>query len=165
MSVKLVVEKSEGQSGRHTVSITAEETVVGRHRECGLRIPCAEVSRRHCILRLRDDILHIEDLGSLNGVYVNGERVSGTLALHPGDRMEIGPVLFAVVYENALVGVGVPVAVGAGMAAAESATVDIKPTDTGIIDGNLSRSEVVTVEAIVDTPDPARPEAFTRLER
>jgi pSer/pThr/pTyr-binding forkhead associated (FHA) protein len=165
MSVKLVVEKSEGQQGRHVVSITTEETVVGRHRECGLRIPCAEVSRRHCILRLRDGILHLEDLGSLNGVYVNGERVRGVQELQAGDRLEIGPVLFSVIYENAVVGVGVPVAVGAEAAAAESATVDIKPADTGIIEGNISSSEVVTVERVVDTPESARPDAFTRLER
>jgi pSer/pThr/pTyr-binding forkhead associated (FHA) protein len=165
MSVKLVVEKSEGQQGRHVVCITTEETVVGRHRECGLRIPCAEVSRRHCILRLRDDILSLEDLGSLNGVYVNGERVSGTLELQPGDRMEIGPVVFSVVYENVEMGVGVPMAVGADIAAAESATVDIKPTDTGIIGGNRSSSDVVTVERVVETPEPARPDAFTRIDR
>lgn len=163
MSVKLVVEKSEGQTGRHVVSITTEETVVGRHRDCGLRIPCAEVSRRHCILRLRDGTLSLEDLGSLNGVYVNGERVRGSQELQAGDRLEIGPVVFGVVYENAVVGAGVPMAVGIEVAAAESATVDIKPTDT--INGNLSSSEVVTVERVVETPDAARPEAFTRLER
>ena len=165
MSVKLVVEKSEGQTGRHVVNIAAEETVVGRHRECGLRIPCAEVSRRHGILRLRDGLLLIEDLGSLNGIYVNGERVVGTQPLHPGDRLEIGPVVFSVIYENAAVPVGIAVAVGADVAAAESATVDIKPTDTGIIEGSRSQSEVVTVEALVDTPEPARPDAFTRFER
>jgi pSer/pThr/pTyr-binding forkhead associated (FHA) protein len=166
MSVKLVVEKSEGQSGRHVVSITAEETVVGRHRECGLRIPCAEVSRRHCILRLREGLLALEDLGSLNGVYVNGERVVGTQTLQPGDRVEIGPVLFSVLYEDAGIPVAIPVAVGAEAGSSESATIDIKPTDTGIIEGSRPATpEVISVEAVVDTPHPARPDAFTRLER
>jgi pSer/pThr/pTyr-binding forkhead associated (FHA) protein len=166
MSVKLVVEKSQGQTGRHVVSITSEETVVGRHRECGLRIPCAEVSRRHCILRLRDGMLLLEDLGSLNGVYVNAERVVGTQMLHPGDRLEIGPVLFSVLYENAVIPVGIPVAVGVDAASSESATVDIKPTDTGIIEGSRPASpDVVHVEAVVEMPRPARPDAFTRFDR
>jgi pSer/pThr/pTyr-binding forkhead associated (FHA) protein len=165
MSVKLVVEKSEGQTGRHVVSITAEETVVGRHRECGLRIPCAEVSRRHCILRLRDGMLLLEDLGSLNGVYVNGDRVVGTQTLQPGDRLEIGPVLFSVLYDEAGIPVGIPIAVGAEASASESATVDIKPTDTGIIEGGQPALEVVNVEPVVEMPQPARSDAFTRLER
>src|SRR5258708_662302 len=98
MCVKLVVEKSEGHASNAAVDLTADETVVGRHRDCGLRIPSAEVSRRHCILRVSDGVLRIEDLDSLNGCYVNGERVGGIRELHPGDRLEIGPVVFRVVY-------------------------------------------------------------------
>lgn len=164
MSVKLVVEKSEGQSGHHEVSITTAETVVGRHRECGLRIPCAEVSRRHGILRLQDGTLSIEDLGSLNGIYVNGERVAGTQPLQPGDRLEIGPVLFCVVYENMAVAAGVAATTTELTAAAESATVDMKRSDTGIIE-NTPKPEVVTVERVIETGERVRADAFTRLER
>lgn len=162
MTVKLVVEKSEGQPGRHAFSITTEETVVGRHRECGLRIPCAEVSRRHCILRLLDGVLTIEDLGSLNGIYVNGERVQGCRSIAGGDRIEIGPVLFSAVYENVAVAVGVPAEVCADSAVSESATVDLKPADTHVIDGG---AQVVAIERLPDAPAAAIANALTRLER
>jgi pSer/pThr/pTyr-binding forkhead associated (FHA) protein len=159
--VKLVVEKSEGPPDRHSIAIAAEETVVGRHRDCTLRIPSAEVSRRHCILHLKDDVLKIEDLGSLNGTYVNGDRITGTQELHPGDRLEIGPVIFAVEYEGVEVAAAV-VQITAEIAAAESATVDMKPADTGLHSSPMPGEVVVTVEPVTE---PAPSHAFTRLEK
>ncbi len=161
MAVKLVVEKNDGQVG-HAIAIAAEETVVGRHRDCTLRVPSADVSRRHCILRLQEGVLKIEDLGSLNGTYVNGDRVLGSRDLHPGDRVEVGPVVFAVEYE------GVPVAARAAlstaeMAAAESATVDMKALNTGLHQPPPD-GEIITVEP-VDETKPVRADALTHLER
>jgi pSer/pThr/pTyr-binding forkhead associated (FHA) protein len=161
-AVKLVVEKNEGQSERHSIPLAAEETVVGRHRDCTLRIPSAEVSRRHCILHLKDDVLKIEDLGSLNGSYVNGERVIGTRELCPGDRLEIGPVIFSVEYEGVAVMAAVVESGTAEAAAMESATVDIKAQDTGLHQPPLAKEVVVAIEQV---PEPARPEALTRLEK
>lgn len=96
MIVKLVVEKAEGLSCGQTVDIERSETVVGRHRECQLRIPSADVSRRHCILRIEAGELTVEDLGSMNGTHVNGERVVGVRTVQDGDKLEVGPVVFGV---------------------------------------------------------------------
>jgi pSer/pThr/pTyr-binding forkhead associated (FHA) protein len=63
------------------------EAVVGRSRAADLRISEGYVSRRHARLWTEDGLLLIEDLGSTNGTWVNGERVEGARALGPGDRI------------------------------------------------------------------------------
>jgi ABC-type multidrug transport system ATPase subunit len=49
------------------------------------------VSRRHAGLTLRGGRLWLHDLGSANGTFVNGRRLTRQVALNPGDRIEIGP--------------------------------------------------------------------------
>jgi pSer/pThr/pTyr-binding forkhead associated (FHA) protein len=61
----------------------------GRHEECDVQLNSKKVSRRHCVLAQVNDYLVIRDLGSTNGVKINGERVAeGTL--RPGDELQIG---------------------------------------------------------------------------
>jgi predicted component of type VI protein secretion system len=59
-------------------------------------VPSQSVSRRHCRLRLDGDRLIVEDLGSVNGTFLNGELLTGPSALHDGDRFRVGPVTFRV---------------------------------------------------------------------
>jgi pSer/pThr/pTyr-binding forkhead associated (FHA) protein len=61
----------------------------GRHEECDVQLNSKKVSRRHCILAQVDDHLLIRDLGSTNGVRVNGEKVAEG-KLRPGDELQIG---------------------------------------------------------------------------
>jgi len=96
MDVRLVVRK--GASGKRTMRLKSEETIVGRRRDCDLRIRSSEVSRRHCLLSFQDGVLHVEDLDSVNGTYLNGVRVSGRQPVRPGDRLDIGPIQFLVEY-------------------------------------------------------------------
>jgi eukaryotic-like serine/threonine-protein kinase len=49
--------------------------VVGRGKECFLRIPQLEVSRRHCQLDIDPPHVRIRDLGSRNGTFLNGDRI------------------------------------------------------------------------------------------
>jgi predicted component of type VI protein secretion system len=97
MDVKLVVIK--GSQKTREVLLRKAETVIGRQIGCGLRIPSATVSRRHCRLFVCDDALAVEDLGSVNGTFLNGRRVRGSEPVRPGDRLEIGPVAFIVEYQ------------------------------------------------------------------
>jgi predicted component of type VI protein secretion system len=70
-------------------------TVVGRREDCDLRIPLSEVSRKHCRIIKDGDGVKLEDLGSSNGTFHNGNRVrEATLAA--GDTVQIGPVTFMV---------------------------------------------------------------------
>ncbi len=70
-------------------------TVIGRREDCDLRIPVGDVSRKHCRLVRTDDGIRIEDLGSSNGTYVNGQRVQES-ELSAGDQVGVGPVQFIV---------------------------------------------------------------------
>src|SRR5256885_8617659 len=61
----------------------------GRHEECDVQLNSKKVSRRHCCLAQVNDYLVIRDLGSTNGVRINGQRVvEGKLV--PGDELQIG---------------------------------------------------------------------------
>jgi hypothetical protein len=66
--------------------------IIGRSRDCDIPLQDAGVSRRHA--EIRPDQYQegwvIEDLGSTNGVRINGRVTRGAAALEPGDRVELG---------------------------------------------------------------------------
>jgi pSer/pThr/pTyr-binding forkhead associated (FHA) protein len=67
--------------------------LIGRHPECDVRIDLPKVSRRHCCIAQVYDRLVIRDLGSRNGLRVNGRLVDEAL-LRPGDEVAIGPLIY-----------------------------------------------------------------------
>jgi pSer/pThr/pTyr-binding forkhead associated (FHA) protein len=69
--------------------------LVGRHPECDVRIDLPKVSRRHCCLALAYERVVIRDLGSRNGLRVNGQVVDEAQLTH-GDEVAIGPLIFRV---------------------------------------------------------------------
>lgn len=65
---------------------------LGRSADCDVRLDEEGVSRRHVRFERRQDgTVHLQDLGSKNGTYVNGERVE-TRALRDGDKIQVGPI-------------------------------------------------------------------------
>jgi hypothetical protein len=73
------------------VPVTADRVVVGRSRECDVRLEDGNVSRRHAELGRGDDaVWSIVDLGSTNGTEVNGRRITRRTSLEDGDRIVIG---------------------------------------------------------------------------
>ena len=69
--------------------IPPDGAVLGRSRECEITIEDPNVSRRHAEIRLDNGTWSIVDLGSTNGIEVNGERVSEA-RLEPGDHILVG---------------------------------------------------------------------------
>jgi hypothetical protein len=65
-------------------------TVIGRAASCQIVLDDALVSRRHAQLSVTAKEVHVEDLGSSNGVTVNGERIEATVQLNPGDTLKVG---------------------------------------------------------------------------
>lgn len=63
---------------------------IGRSRECDVVLDDAGISRVHAQLRPVSGVWQIEDLGSTNGVIVNGRQLHGSQPLQPGDRLELG---------------------------------------------------------------------------
>jgi class 3 adenylate cyclase len=79
----------DGADGGRRISIAGRLTV-GRGDDAGLLIDDPEISRAHAALGPTADGLEIQDLGSLNGTWVNGERISSPTLLAPGDVVRIG---------------------------------------------------------------------------
>jgi len=67
--------------------------LIGRHPDCDIRIDSPKISRRHCCIATAYDRILIRDLGSRNGVRVNG-RLQEEARLQSGDELAIGPFLF-----------------------------------------------------------------------
>jgi len=78
-------------------AITVQRPIllIGRHPECDLRLDLPKISRRHCCLASAYDRVLIRDLGSRNGVRVNGRMIDET-QLFRGDEVAIGPLIYRV---------------------------------------------------------------------
>jgi hypothetical protein len=76
--------------GGRRLLLAPEGAVIGRSRDCDVVLDDAGISRRHAHVRPTAQGWTIEDLGSTNGVLLNGERLRGARRLHVGDRIELG---------------------------------------------------------------------------
>jgi DNA-binding winged helix-turn-helix (wHTH) protein len=65
-------------------------TLVGRDRDCAVRLDSVTLSRRHARIVVTRGQTTVEDLSSKNGTYVNGERIHQPTPLKDGDRIEVG---------------------------------------------------------------------------
>ncbi|MCC7536835.1 MAG: FHA domain-containing protein, partial [Deltaproteobacteria bacterium] len=75
----------------HDIEVPAgPDFVIGRSAQCQLAVDDPLVSRRHVLVRVRGEAAEVEDLGSRNGVYLNGVRLVGIAPLRPGDRITLG---------------------------------------------------------------------------
>jgi len=73
--------------------------LIGRHPECDIQIDSRKISRRHCCIAQVSDYLIVRDLGSTNGVRINGVRVvEGRIA--PGDEVTIGGNRYRVSWDS-----------------------------------------------------------------
>lgn len=130
------------------------ETVVGRSLDCTLKIASTQVSRRHCRIVDRDDGVFIEDLGSANGTFLDGSRLTPnvpTLA-RPGSQLAIGPATFVVEYEGTTLELGaLPVAAASAAlpAAPESTNTEAEQQDLG--DVSPEETGAFSVQAIEES--------------
>jgi DNA-binding winged helix-turn-helix (wHTH) protein len=77
-----------------TLALAAGENLIGRNPECSVWVDAAGVSRRHARLQLDAEraTAAIEDLGSLNGTFVNETRIDSAVTLRDGDVVHLGSV-------------------------------------------------------------------------
>lgn len=81
--------------GGMAVELTKAEVTLGRHSNSDVRLALPDVSRRHCRFIFVDANWHVIDLNSLNGTFVNGERVQ-QVQLKNNDRLRIGGFTFEI---------------------------------------------------------------------
>lgn len=75
------------------IAIDRAVILVGRGSDCDAIIQSSQkISRRHCCLVQVDEFYFVRDLGSMNGVWVNNDRVTREARLSAGDRVCIGDV-------------------------------------------------------------------------
>ncbi|HUS28348.1 MAG TPA: adenylate/guanylate cyclase domain-containing protein [Kofleriaceae bacterium] len=63
---------------------------VGRHPNNAVQLLDTIVSKEHCVIERRGPSMVLRDLGSMNGTYINGERVAGSRVLRHGDEIRLG---------------------------------------------------------------------------
>jgi DNA-binding winged helix-turn-helix (wHTH) protein len=79
-------------AGRREWLLSAGSNLLGRDRDCAVRVDSASVSRRHARIVVAPGETTVEDLQSKNGTRVNGRRAGGRVALRDGDRIQVGSV-------------------------------------------------------------------------
>lgn len=87
-SAMLLVQR--GPSAGSRFLLDAEAVSVGRHPSSDIFLDDISVSRRHAVFTRRDVGYVVTDFGSLNGTYVNRDRIEGDIVLSGGDEVQIG---------------------------------------------------------------------------
>jgi signal transduction histidine kinase/pSer/pThr/pTyr-binding forkhead associated (FHA) protein len=90
MTLRAVTGDLQGQTFR-----VETELVIGRSTSCGIFVSDRRISREHARLWTETERLFLEDLGSHNGTYVNGQRIDSCELFH-GDTVRLGSSQFAV---------------------------------------------------------------------
>jgi predicted component of type VI protein secretion system len=75
------------------IPLDREMLVVGRHPQCDARLDSIRVSRRHCCMTPDNGEIIVKDLGSTNGIRINGQRVEKG-RLRPGDELSIAHIRY-----------------------------------------------------------------------
>jgi pSer/pThr/pTyr-binding forkhead associated (FHA) protein len=87
--------------GGSPVEVVKEMMLIGREKDCDLRLDHKSVSKMHCVIVKTDGLLLLRDLGSTNGTRVNGTRVRRA-ALLPNDKLSVANFHFRVLFGAAL---------------------------------------------------------------
>jgi DNA-binding winged helix-turn-helix (wHTH) protein len=78
--------------GEREITLAQGRNLLGRTADCVIRVEAVSVSREHARIVVGRQDARIEDLNSKNGTFVNGKRVTGSVALEDGDEIRIGSV-------------------------------------------------------------------------
>lgn len=133
--LKLIIEDDEGR--KTIVPFVRDEITIGRQEGNTIRLTERNVSRRHARLMRNNGHVLIEDLGSYNGIRINGDRISGQVQVADGDLIQIGDYDLAIQAEEK----------------AAAATVPLEPPSAGTPTRKLNESSA-TMPALpaVDAP-------------
>jgi len=160
----------EGRQQGKTIPLNVRQFLIGREQDCHLRPNSDLVSRHHCVFTVDDFTVRLRDLGSINGTFVNGERIQGQRVLKPGDHVSVGKLSFEIVVRKEAP-VAAPIAGREGGASSspvphpgvESSETSLNVTDTV----EIPVAPPVDDTAILDTfrsPDPAAAQPYPQQQ-
>jgi predicted component of type VI protein secretion system len=95
MKITLTV-LTPGKWENRKIPITSSQFFIGRAPQCHLRPANPIISKRHCVIVVREGCGYIRDLNSTNGTFVNDKKTKGEHELADQDRVSIGPLQFCV---------------------------------------------------------------------
>jgi predicted component of type VI protein secretion system len=142
MQVKLKV--LAGSHAGTEISVNVDKFIIGRSETCSLRPKSESVSRKHCIIVLRDNKVLVQDLNSRNGTFVNEKRLPPDKAkvLSGADKLRVGKLEFEVLIEHGLQAAKRPEVKDVGEAAART-----------VESADGSRFEAIDVNSWLDEAD------------
>ncbi|HEX4136386.1 MAG TPA: FHA domain-containing protein [Bryobacteraceae bacterium] len=94
---------TQGEDTFERVNFRGEQMVLGRDPSCDYPLDYPMISWQHAILRRTADGICVEDLGSRNGTFVNGQRVTGKTIIRPGQEIGLGSFRFQFLEDGGLV--------------------------------------------------------------
>ena len=141
----IVLKVASGSHKGKEIKVSTEKFLIGRSDSCQLRPKSESVSRKHCIVVRKDNLVLVQDLKSRNGTFVNEKRLPTDKAkvLKPGDLLKVASLEFEVVIEPSLNAPKKPEV--EGVADAASRVVDAGSSE--------SRFEDVDVDSWLDEAD------------
>ncbi|MDO5554904.1 MAG: FHA domain-containing protein [Planctomycetia bacterium] len=93
-----------GSKAGQVINVTLPQFIIGRAEDCHLKPRSELVSRYHCAILSEEGYAAVRDLGSKNGVFVNGKRIPIEQELKNGDHVLIGPLEFEIALSVGLKG-------------------------------------------------------------
>jgi len=90
----------QGVEAGKVVALASRSLVIGSASAADIRLEERGVSRRHVRVLLRKHVVGVEDLGSTNGSWVNGQRISKTTLLKDGDSLQLGVCRLALRFQD-----------------------------------------------------------------
>lgn len=97
---KVSLRVNKGHHAGTIVAVHKSRFLIGRHRKCHLQVTSPKISVHHTAILLRPDGVWVHDLGSTNGTYVNGVKISDDHPLKHVDQLRMGPLCVEVQIES-----------------------------------------------------------------
>jgi pSer/pThr/pTyr-binding forkhead associated (FHA) protein len=94
--MNLTLKVMKGRNVGQTVVVSGPKFFIGRAEDCQLKPRSDLISRHHCVLLVEETFVAVRDLGSRNGTFVNGERVTAERELKSGDTLVVGCLEFEI---------------------------------------------------------------------
>lgn len=141
--MQVFLKVATGSHAGKEIGIASEKFLIGRGDSCQLRPKSDSVSRRHCVLVVRDGRVLVQDLKSRNGTFVNEKRLPPDRAkvLKAGDILRVGKLEFEVVVKVPIGGPKKP------------HVRDVKDAAARTVQGPDSRFEDVDISSWLDEAD------------
>ena len=97
-SFRLILATDQSNTPPKEFELIKSEIIIGREDGLDISIPASAVSRRHARLMLEGESYLLEDLGSSNGTFLNGEKLVQRRPLKSGDKIRLGQIITLVYY-------------------------------------------------------------------